>query len=62
MTDPTPTDHEEPMRNFESVATSTSSDLLQNVLRTSMWLDRADKVNVKDAVSDVRTAKSLVGR
>ena len=62
VTDPTPTDHEELMRNFKSVATSTSSDLLQNVWRTSMCLEKADKENIKDAVSSARKAKSLVGR
>ena len=62
VTVPTSDDHEELMRNFKSVANSTSSDLLQNVLRTSMCLEKADKGNIKDAVSSARKAKSLVGR
>ena len=53
VTDPTPMDHEEPMRIFNSVATSTSSDFLQNVLRTSMCPEKADKGNIKDVVSNV---------
>ena len=52
VTDPTPMDHEEPMRIFNSVATSTSSDFLQNVLRTSICPEKADKGNMKDAVSN----------
>ena len=39
--DPTSTDHEELMRNFKSVANSTSSELLQNVWRTSMCLEKS---------------------
>ena len=52
VTVPTSDDHEELMRNFKSVANSTSSDLLQNVLRTSMCLEKADKGNIKDAASN----------
>ena len=60
--DPAPTDHKKLMRNFKSVASSTSADLLQNVLRESMCLERADKGCIKGAVSDVRKATYLVGR
>ena len=42
--------------------TLTSADLLQKGSRTSMCLEKADKGNIKDAVNDVRKAKSLVGR
>ena len=62
MTNPTPTDHKELMRFFKSVAISTSSDLLQIFLRTSVCLEKADKGNIKAAVSNVGKAKSLVGR
>ena len=56
-------DHEELMRNFKSVATyfNKCADLLQNILKTNMCLENGDKKNIKDAVSDVRKAKSLVG-
>ena len=53
VTDPAPTDNEELMQNCKSLAASTSADLLQNVLRTSMCLEEAEKGNIKDAVSDV---------
>ena len=43
MQDPAPTDHKELARNFKSVATLTSADLLQNAFRTSMCLERGDK-------------------
>ena len=62
MTNPTPTDHKELMRFFKSVAISTSSDLLQIFLRTNMFLEKADKGNIKDAVSNVRKAKYFVGK
>ena len=60
MTDPTPMDHEEPMRIFNSVATSTSSDFLQNVLRTSMCPEKADKGNMKEAVSNFERQSLLL--
>ena len=59
---PALTKHEELMKNLKSVAFSTSADFLQNILRTSMCLEKADKGNIKDAVSDARKAKSLIGR
>ena len=59
--DPTPMNQEELITFFKSVAVSTSAELLQNVLMTSMCLEKADNGNIKDAVSDVRKAKSLVG-
>ena len=58
--DPAPTDHEELTRNVKGVAISSTAELLQHVLRTSMCLERADKGCIKGDVSDVRKAKSLV--
>ena len=60
--DPVPKDHEEFMIKFKDVPSSTSQDLLKNILSASMCLERADKGCIKGSVSDVRKAKSLVGR
>ena len=62
--DPAPKDREEIMImiKFKDVSSSTSQDLLKNVLSASMCLERTDKGCIKGSISDVRKAKSLVGR
>ena len=59
---PAPKNHEELIKKFKSVTVSISADLLQNVLKASMCLEKANKGNIKDVVSNVRKAKSLVRR
>ena len=51
--DSDPSDHEDLMSKFKSVASLTSVNLLHNVLSTSMSLEKADKGSIKGAVSDV---------
>ena len=56
--DPAPKDHKELMS--KNVSSSTSEDLLKNILSPSMCLERADKGCIKGSISDVRKSKSLV--
>ena len=51
--DPASKDHEEFMIKFKDVPSSTSQDLLKNILSASMCLERADKGCIKGSVSDV---------
>ena len=60
--DPASKDHEELMIKVKDVSSSTSRDLLKNVLSASMCLERADKGCIKGSVRGVQKAKSLVGR
>ena len=60
--DPALKDHEELMIKFKDVSSSTSQNLLKNVLSASMCLERADKGCIKGSISNVRKAKSLVGK
>ena len=54
--------HEELMTKFKSVLSSTSADLLQNLLGASMCLEIADKGCINESLSGVCKSKSLVGR
>ena len=60
--DPALTNHKELMKFFKSVAFQQVPTCCRMFLRASMCLEKADKGNIKDVVSDVRKAKSLVGR
>ena len=54
--------HAELMAKVREISSATSSELLDRVVNASVCLEGKNKEGIKGSASDVRKAKSLVGR